>query len=229
MNDTEVAESEVQTVLERAKGKNSLFDVATMFDGMEDRDRWYLQDDMYRWYSDAIQRRDREPLPEDSFRSHFFEGRNYNRSVAFGSPKDGFLLGSDINDVFVPTHFAPATLRGGYRLIKDLVDADTPTALFITADLVDTVSKMDGWKVLPFKLKTKFRGEDVEKTIVINRWSALTKLAAHEIGQRAEKAIDNIKQKIDELGKKAQQLFSKDNHSNADDINEELVEAFGNN
>jgi hypothetical protein len=189
---------------------NKFTKASDMFGGMDIGETLDLQDRIYGDYAKAMRMRDREPLEEESFRRHFFMGGSHEKSIAFGSMKDGYLLGSEVNDVFVPTHFAPSGLKQGYRLMKDLVDSDKPTALFITQDLADTVQKMEGWRVLPFKIKTRFRGEDVEKTLVVNRWRALQKLASHHVG-----AV------IGELGKKAKRLVRKD-RANASEIDEEM-------
>ena len=113
-------------------------------------------------------------------------------------------------------------------MIKDLVNAEMPTALFITPDLVDTVRKMDGWKVLPFHFTTDFRGSDVEKTLVVNKWSAIPRLVTHQAKEIVSGRIKEISYKteglrtnIQELGQKAIRLIRKDK-ANADDIHDEL-------
>jgi len=204
---------------------NKFIDVDNIFEDMGQEEAFDLRNKIYENYAKAMRMRNREPLEASRFEGHFFMGGNYEKSLAFGSPKDGYLLGSDINGIFIPTHFAPSGLREGYRLIKGLVDSDRPTALFITQDLVDTVQKMKGWKVLPFKIKTDFRGEDVEKTLVVNQWATLKKLAAYHIGNIMRGKISEMGWKIREIGDKAKKLILKDK-ANANDIDEELKDLF---
>lgn len=135
----------------------------------------------YKAYSDAMRRRDREPLEFESFENHFFHNGNFETSLVFGNETDGYLFGSEFGDVFVPTHFAPYGLKGGYRLMQALQQSETPTALLITQDLVDTLKKMPGWKILPFRLKKEFRGELVDKIIVFNSWKAAGKLVMYQV------------------------------------------------
>lgn len=168
------------------KSKNTLREVNTLFENLEFEDRDALEDKIYQNYASAMALRNRVPLEEDRFKGHFFYGGNFETSRVFGSEKNGFLLGSLINGVFVPTHFAPENLRAGYRLIKDLLSADTPTALFITQDLVDTIKKMKGWKILPLKRTMEFRGESVDKFMVVSQWSAVIKLLSHVAKNEAQ-------------------------------------------
>lgn len=208
--------------------RNRLVAINQLFVGMDAEAIYELQEKIYDNYANAMTMRDREPLEPKRFKHHFFEEGNFQKSKAFGGPKDGYLLGSEINGVFVPTHFSPSGLRQGYRLIKDLVNAEMPTALFITPDLVDTVRKMDGWKVLPFHFTTDFRGSDVEKTLVVNKWSAIPRLVTHQAKEIVSGRIKEISYKteglrtnIQELGQKAIRLIRKDK-ANADDIHDEL-------
>lgn len=172
---------------------------------------------IYTDYAAAIRLRNREPLPYNNFYSHFFEKRNREISRCFGSLGDGFVLGNYMEGVFVPTHFAPVSLRGGYRLIKDMVTSDTPVALFLVDDLVETVRKMKGWKVLPVKIKAKFRGEEVDKTLVVNHWNVLPRLAIMQTNLVIEKKVKSSKQslatKVDEskFAQRILKLFSNDN------------------
>lgn len=207
---------------------NTYREVDELFVGMEREERLKLQQTIYDNYATAIRLREREPLERGRFYAHFYGDDNLEESIAFGCNRNGYLLGSEIENVFVPTHFAPANLKGGYRLIKGLLEEDQPTALFITQDLVDTIEKMDGWKVLPFKIHANFRGEIVEKTLVINKWGVLPHLALYQAKRSIRKGISEARSifyetqdKLKEFGEKIKHTIQKDN-ANADDLSEEV-------
>ncbi|MFA6514177.1 MAG: hypothetical protein WCT50_02710 [Patescibacteria group bacterium] len=129
-------------------------------------------DDLYSWYSTAIQRREgRKPLSEDSFKCHFFEREGFNETFSYGDSEKGYLLGFQKFGVFIPSHFAPKTLRGGYELLKALGDSDTiPSILAITEDLAETLKKMPSWHKIEIgkDVLSYFRGELVKKDIYYN-------------------------------------------------------------
>lgn len=75
-------------------------------------------DDIYQWYATAMQRRDREPLEKNRFISHFFKGFSTDPTYLYGDYTSGYLLGIFKNDIFIPTHFAPKTMRGGLGKAK---------------------------------------------------------------------------------------------------------------
>lgn len=126
-------------------------------------------DDIHKWYSDAMQRRNRAALDQDRFES-IFAYENYDKSrFAFGSAEKGFLFGDVLNGVFVPSHFAPRTMRGGYEVIRDLGQSPhIPAVMAVTEDLKDTLEKMPSWKVLDFTFIGFFRGQFIPKKIVYN-------------------------------------------------------------
>ena len=124
--------------------------------------------EVYEWYAAAISRRDREPLNKSNFVAHF-EGMSSDPTYAFGDREKGFLLGYLKYGVFVPTHFSPKTMRGGYTLIKNLGDSsDIPSILAITEDLEETLSKMPSWKTLNVDFLSRFRNELHNKKIMYN-------------------------------------------------------------
>lgn len=127
--------------------------------------------EIYSWYSAAMKRRGREPLTEDSFISHFFEREGFDETFSYGDIEKGYLLGFKKFGVFVPSHFAPKTLRGGYDLLKELGEGDTmPAILAITEDLADTLKKMPSWHKIEIDkdILSYFRGELVKKDIYYN-------------------------------------------------------------
>ncbi len=129
----------------------------------------YLVDEVYQWYSGAISRRDREPLPEDRFHSHFFGEMSTDPTYAFGEREKGYLLGFLKYGVFTPTHFAPKTMRGGYDLVKSLGESkDVPAVMSITPDLTETVSKLPSWTKVDLSFLSTFREELQQKDVVYN-------------------------------------------------------------
>ncbi len=203
--------SEHDLAAEKQLSKNRLTTTTELLHGLTNREQYLLMEEIYEYYAAAIERRGREPLNQNSFENHFFNHGNYNESLAYGADKDGYLLGSSVDGVFVPTHFAPKTLRGGYRLMKELVDSPIPVSLFITKDLVDTVEKMPGWKVLPFHMTVPFRDQVVEKTMVVNRWEAIPKLALFFGKKAVSEKTNQIKAKFEDFGQRVKMLLSKDN------------------
>lgn len=224
LEQTHIKKTKTQEVKEQELStRNKFVNVETMFIGMTNEEKYWAQSAIYEGYARAMEMRGREPLEEDNFFGHFFGGGNFEKSIAFGGDTNGYLFGSDVNDVFVPTHFAPTGLRQGYRLIKDLLDDDKPTALFITQDLVDTIQKMDGWKILPFKIKADFRGDVTEKTLVVSQWSALRKLAVHHLSSKVKESFSGLAWRFNKLGEQAKTLIGR-HKANADDLDQEVEE-----
>ena len=128
-----------------------------------------IKEEIYSWYKSAIERRGRESLEEDRFVAHFFEGGSFDETFSYGDLEKGFLLGFEKYGVFIPTHFAPKTIRGGYELIKNLGESnDIPAVMSITPDLTDTISKMKSWHVVDLSFLSSFRDEITDKNIVYN-------------------------------------------------------------
>ncbi len=125
---------------------------------------------IYEWYAKAMVRREnREPLEYDSFFYHFFMEGSLEKSYMYGDLEDkGFLLGFVSNSVFVPSHFAPKGLKGGYKIFEELGEGKVPTLLFITEDLAKSLSRIKGWVIENFEILSHFRGEDVKKKIAHN-------------------------------------------------------------
>jgi hypothetical protein len=108
---------------------------------------------IYEWYHNAMIRRNgadgepRVPLEYNRFYSHFFESQSTDNTLLYGNTGDGFLLGSTFDNFFHISHFAPKTLKGGYRLLKNLgEDRDISALLNITADLIQTIKKIKTWR-----------------------------------------------------------------------------------
>jgi hypothetical protein len=136
---------------------------------------------IYEFYKLAMERKknshDRVALEQDRFIYHFFENGSYDESFMYGDREKGFLLGAFKYNIFIPTHFAPKSLRAGYDLLKKLGDDQfTPSALMITDDLVKTIDKMDSWQSIDMTLVQQFMGNDIEKILVHNSHPDVKKL-----------------------------------------------------
>jgi len=130
-------------------------------------------EEIYNAYSQAMERKKdshgRIALDQESFMRHFFEGGSFDASFMYGDIEKGFLLGVLKYNIFIPTHFAPKSLRKGYELFKELGDDQlTPAVLMITDDLVQTINKMESWHAIDMTIIQQFMQNDVEKTLVHN-------------------------------------------------------------
>ena len=124
---------------------------------------------VYEWYAKAISRRNREPLDEDRFIYHFFEGGSSETTYMYGDLQRGYLLGYLKYDVFIPTHFAPKNIRTGYDLVKELGGSKKlPCVMAITKDLVATITKFPEWKEFDLNFLSSFREKQERKYIVYN-------------------------------------------------------------
>lgn len=154
-----------------------------------------LPEEIYSWYRNAIERRDREALDERRFIYHFFEGGSFDETYSFGDLEKGFLLGYIKQSVFIPTHFAPKTLRGGYELIKELGEGHrTPAVMSVTPDLTDTISKIPTWHVVDLSFLSQFRGEALEKEFVYNSHPDTKKLLPLLVNEFIEESNSKILQ-----------------------------------
>lgn len=132
---------------------------------------------IYEWYSAAIQRRDREPLEEERFLGHFFEGGSSEPTFMYGSRDRGYYLGIEKYGVFVPTHFAPKGIKSGYKLTVGLgEDPERPSVMAITEDLRDTIVKLPCWHEFDLSFLSQFRGETIPKKIVYNNHPGVQQL-----------------------------------------------------
>ncbi len=124
-------------------------------------------ENVYNNYNKAITRKDREALDQDSFENHFFHGGG-GENYLFGDEKRGYLLGGYNEGIFIPSHFAPKSIRQGYSLMKKLGAGKMEAAVFVTEDIADMLKKMPEWQVTDIKMDAFFRGNPVEKTIAHN-------------------------------------------------------------
>lgn len=151
-------------------------------------------DSLYAQYATAMRRRDREPLSHERFVSHFFENGSIDETYIYGNPSDGYLLGFEKYGIFIPTHFAPTGIKGGYRLFKELAEStDLPVVMAITPDLVATIRKMEGWHELGQSFESRFGDEKLSKEIVYNSHPFIMKLVKEIEGSELENyTLDQI-------------------------------------
>jgi hypothetical protein len=125
-------------------------------------------------YAAAIMRRGREATDPEFLGNVWAEcGAHFVR--------DGmnFLILYRVGDIYVASHFAPETIRGGYRLLRKVAEAGVPVCFAVPADLAKDLARM-GWVRLP-DWATKIaraKGLPEDKEILIPRrliklaWSA---------------------------------------------------------
>jgi hypothetical protein len=122
-------------------------------------------------YAAAIMRRGREATDPE------FLGNIWAESGAY-FVRDGmnFLILYRAGDIYVASHFAPETIRGGYRLLRKVAEAGVPVCFAVPADLAKDLARM-GWVRLPAWANkiARAKGLPEEKEILIPR--RLIKLA----------------------------------------------------
>lgn len=155
-------------------------------------------EEIHDWYAKAMIRRfDRTPLSLDNFIHHFEHGST-DPTFAFGNKDDGYALGYVRHGIFIPTHFAPKTTRGGYRLMQSLGKSlEIPAVLSITEDLVDTLKKMPEWHTVDIELTSMFRDQLMDKFIVYNSHPDVERLM-----------LELIKDYMTEMGSKHDEVKS---------------------
>lgn len=115
-------------------------------------------------------RREGSGLSLDSFVNHFTYSFEVD-GIAFGNDSIGYILGYnklvDSQLVFFPSHFAPKTIKGGYKLIK-LLKEQSNVVFAVTEDLTDMLIKSGYYSLSKFKIPMFFRGELVIKHLFVN-------------------------------------------------------------
>jgi hypothetical protein len=122
-------------------------------------------DDIYTAYQNYCwamnRKRSGSCLDWDSFYNYTFNVANYirhNNSVVFG-----IVYNMDGVEVFVPSHFAPYGIKGGYALMNMLRNINT--ILCVTEDLSNMAMKM-GFKMIIENVPANFRGNVIQKNIL---------------------------------------------------------------
>jgi len=166
-----------------------------------DHERIYKK--VYQGYVKAMERKpDRSPLTYSGFFSHYFLPNNYQEPKIFGNDEKGYLLGQEMEGIFIPHHFAPASLKAGVSLIRDLNIRKVSTCFFIPKDLRETIVKIPGWKTINYPIMMSFRGELVEKYPVFNDLNSILSL----VKQQTKKFYYDYKNKFDNF------VFTKKNY-----------------
>lgn len=158
--------------------QDDTFEIVDFMNENSELDHERIYSKVYKKYQNAIERKKgRSALDYPGFTRHYFLEGSYDETKIFGNDEKGYLLGSNVEGTFVPTHFAPASLRAGAILINDLNVSDISTCFFIPEDLRDTIIKLDGWKYINYPIPMNFRGETVLKYPVFNKYKALLGIA----------------------------------------------------
>lgn len=122
---------------------------------------------VYQWYSNAMcKRRPGSQLSYENFVSHFVYNFNEYDMFIFGNYKLGFILGHKANGYYVPSHFAPRTMRGGIKLLE--LFAKQNVILAITEDLSKTLEKMSCYHFTDIIIPSYFRGNLTFKYIWVS-------------------------------------------------------------
>lgn len=111
-------------------------------------------------YRDAMSRK----RPDSVLSKYRFIKHAITNSGIYHS-KFGVVLYQEWNGFKVPTHFAPNSLKAGYKLVKELYNSGD-WIIIVPEDLMVQCKKI-GFSVLPFTTKTQFNGEEIEKYICL--------------------------------------------------------------
>jgi hypothetical protein len=119
-------------------------------------------------YAQAMRRRRPESiLDEDRFIRHVqrddTHALRHGRSVIFGGLNEG---------VFMPSHFAPSSIREGVELFKKLGEGCLPVVLCVTEDLVAMAEK-SGFTDTGIQFPVSWRDEIHVKHVLANTRKAL--------------------------------------------------------
>jgi len=94
-------------------------------------------------YASAIVRRGREATDPEFLGNIWAEcGAHFVR--------DGrnFLVLYKVGEIYIASHFAPETIRGGFRLLQKVAEAGLPICFAVPADLAENLARL-GWVRLP--------------------------------------------------------------------------------
>lgn len=121
-------------------------------------------DDIYNNYVRAMSRR----------RDYKWEGLKYHIDDGFTAIKDpdskSLLIGFKEGPIFHPSHFAPETLRGGQRVIKQAAESRDPVVFTVTSDLSPMLERSGFIKV--GQIPQLFNNQWVMKDIMANKATA---------------------------------------------------------
>jgi len=140
--------------------------------------------DIHKNYSKMMSRKRPESvLPLENFVYHFENMICNGTAGVYGNPKDGYILGKmiyvDDECIFMPSHFAPTSLKNGVKLLTSIrKDITVSVVLAITEDLKDMLSRMTGYYTLNgLETNMFFRNMFVKKYIYSNNGYILEKIS----------------------------------------------------
>lgn len=94
-------------------------------------------------YASAIVRRGREATSPEFLGNIWAEcGAHFVRDG------QNFLILYRVGEIYIASHFAPETIRGGYNLLRKTCEAGLPICFAVPADLARDLARM-GWVRLP--------------------------------------------------------------------------------
>lgn len=100
-------------------------------------------------------------------------GTHITKYCQFIRKGDSYAFGQYLFGMFIPTHFAPYSLRDGMKLIKAMKHMSV--CFIVTEDLIPMLRK-SRYIIVPIRFKTEFRGELVIKQIAISSLRLLPSL-----------------------------------------------------
>ena len=99
------------------------------------------------------------PIGLNLFANKIFKSAYYNRG-------QDYVFGQHDGRIFVPTHFAPTTKRGGYELIKGLSEFSN-ILMAVTPDLTEMLQKT-GFSKIKSDVPISFRGDTIDKDLLVS-------------------------------------------------------------
>jgi hypothetical protein len=125
--------------------------------------------DIWNQYANAMaKRRPDSVLPIERFEYYIM---NYAGMFKY---KDSYIFGRKINDFFIPSHFAPKSMKEGVEMLKDLKKYDN-IIFVVTEDLASMLKKL-GYKQLPHTVKKNFNNVLTDKKILISSFKHIQRL-----------------------------------------------------
>lgn len=94
-------------------------------------------------YAAAIVRRGREAT-DSEFLAHVWA----ECGAYYVAKEDNFLILYKVGEIFIASHFAPATVKGGVRLLQAVEASGLPIVFAVPEDLARNLKAL-GWKQLP--------------------------------------------------------------------------------
>lgn len=130
----------------------------------------------WRYYTASMdRRRPNMGLDWGSFLNHVTTPK-YCQHVRFGKSCIYGQYNQELK-AFIPSHFAPATQREGYRIVKTLMGYDD-VVFCVTGDMGPMLQKA-GYIKVPITFETEFRGDSVEKEVYVTSKTTVLKALAY--------------------------------------------------